>query len=76
MDHLANGVASTGIAVFNGETLLATGVSTTTCMPLPGKPKKETADKAQPHAQELLGGFAEYMTAPPEPYEGKVTWEL
>ena len=37
---------------------------------------KETADKAQPHAQELLGGFAEYMTAPPEPYEGEVTWEL
>ena len=36
---------------------------------------KEIADKVKPHAQEMLAGMAEFMTAPPEPCEGVMTWE-
>ena len=37
---------------------------------------KESADKAKPHAQEILGGMAEFITAPPDPCEGEMTWEM
>ena len=37
---------------------------------------KESADKAKPHAQEMLAGMAEFMTAPFEPCEGEMTWEM
>ena len=34
---------------------------------------KESADKAKPHAQEMLAGMAEFMTVPPEPCKGEMT---
>ena len=37
---------------------------------------KEDADKAGPQVKEILGGMAQFMTAPPEASEGEVTWEM
>ena len=37
---------------------------------------KESANKAKPHTQEMLAGMAEFMTVPPEPCEGEMTWEM
>ena len=38
--------------------------------------QKEDVDKAAPQVREVLGGMAQFMTAPPEPHEGEVTWEM
>ena len=37
---------------------------------------KESADKAKPHAQEMLAGMTEFTTALPEPCEGEMTREM
>ena len=37
---------------------------------------KESADKAKPHAQEMSGDMAEFITGPPDPYEGEMTLEI
>ena len=37
---------------------------------------KESADKARPHAQEILGDMVKFMTALPEPCEGEMTCKM
>ena len=37
---------------------------------------KEDADKAIPRVQEIMSDFGEFMTAPPEPHEGEVLFQL
>ena len=37
---------------------------------------KEDADKAVPRVQEIMSDFGEFMTAPPEPHEGEVLFQL
>ena len=37
---------------------------------------KENSDKAKPHAQEMSGDMAEFITGPPDPCEGEMTLEI